>query len=338
MTGNYLPDGGVIPSGIPFSEVDEREHFKKFKRVRGYIQKAVFKGDPKNITGHLEYVVRINGHDYPGTVDTSLGGGIYNTHTKVRSGPYLDALNPLTAKNAEAKKDGDCVWCIFAGGDGDVPVIVGAAEHPLAEEKNPDWMEPDTANSPFERYEFNGVELLIDKDGNYSIKIVGQKDRLTGQVLNPLPIGTMIVVGADGKIEVYSPSADISVSADQGNITAEATAGDISVKATAGNIAVESGQNVAIKGASGYLTLEGSLAQAKFSGGKIAFGNATAELMDLINKLLTRVDAILDHIIAETHGTGVGPSSPPINVADFTADKADIGVIKTAFATIKGSL
>lgn len=334
----YLPDGGVIPSGIPFSEIDEKEHFKKFKRVRGYIQKAVFKGDPKNLTGGLEYVVRINGHDYPGTIDTSQGGGIYNNHVRVRSGVFLDALNPLTAKNAEGRKDGDCVWCVFIGGDGDVPIIVGSAEHPLTSEKDSDWIEPDDSNTPFERYEFNGVEFLIDKDGNYSITIVGQKDRLTGQVLNPLPIGTMITVGADGKIEIYSPSADVSVLADQGNITAEATAGDISVKATAGNISAEAGQNVAIKGTAGDLTLEGSAAKAKFSGGKIAFGNATAELMDLINKLLIRVDAILDHILAETHGTGVGPSSVPINAADFTADKTDIGTIKTAFAAIKGSL
>lgn len=58
--------------------------------------------------------------------------------------------------------------------------------------------------------------------------------------------------------------------------------------------------------------------------GKVALGSSTAELLDLFDQTLAA-------IIALTVGTGVGPSSPPLNTATFTT-------IKSLLATIKGTL
>lgn len=56
--------------------------------------------------------------------------------------------------------------------------------------------------------------------------------------------------------------------------------------------------------------------------GQVKMGNGVVDLLDLVDKLL---DAILKMSV----GTALGPSTPPLNSAEFTA-------IKTQLATIKG--
>lgn len=55
--------------------------------------------------------------------------------------------------------------------------------------------------------------------------------------------------------------------------------------------------------------------------GKVSLGNGAIELLDLLDKLI-------DALLVQTHPTGVGPSGPPINAADFAALKVQLGLIK----------
>jgi hypothetical protein len=54
--------------------------------------------------------------------------------------------------------------------------------------------------------------------------------------------------------------------------------------------------------------------------GKLQFKNGSGDLK-------TGVDNLLDHLAALTVPTAVGPSGPPINVADFIADKTYVNQI-----------
>lgn len=100
------------------------------------------------------------------------------------------------------------------------------------------------------------------------------------------------------------------------DVTLDVT-GDVNLTSK-GEVSVEASKAIKLKNESGgEMHIDSS--------GKIAFGNQTAELLDLINQLLT---ALMSH----NHGTGVGPSSPPILGAP------EMTQIQTLLGQIKGSL
>jgi hypothetical protein len=45
-------------------------------------------------------------------------------------------------------------------------------------------------------------------------------------------------------------------------------------------------------------------------------------------ELLALLDAVLTALQAETHGTGVGPSTTPLNVADYVAQQLQLTTLK----------
>jgi hypothetical protein len=55
--------------------------------------------------------------------------------------------------------------------------------------------------------------------------------------------------------------------------------------------------------------------------GKVSLGNGAVELLALL-------DAVLTALQAETHGTGVGPSTTPLNVADYVAQQLQLTTLK----------
>ena len=86
----------------------------------------------------------------------------------------------------------------------------------------------------------------------------------------------------------------------------------------------------------GTVELKNSIGGVKFSGdGKLVMTNGVVEVVDLMERHLTRISTILDNIMAITVPTGVGPSGVPINLANFITDKADIEVMKAEIGSIK---
>lgn len=60
---------------------------------------------------------------------------------------------------------------------------------------------------------------------------------------------------------------------------------------------------------------------------KVMLGSSATEPLVLGNKLVEILNELLDAIIKETHGTGTGPSTPPINNGDFIKIKTKLRTI-----------
>ena len=73
-----------------------------------------------------------------------------------------------------------------------------------------------------------------------------------------------------------------------------------------------------IPGAAATVTIQdGDGGEFKLSGGKMSFKNGGTDLKTILNN-------ILSHIQALTVSTGTGPSSVPVNIADFINDNTNV--------------
>jgi hypothetical protein len=192
--GQYTEDGGVVSSKLPISERGggPKSHNSMFGLFRGIVVRAVFPDDEKSYTGdRIEYVVRVRGQEYPNVIDMRRGGGVYNYNERVRQGIEKSYTGELNENQFSENLDGEHVYVMFIEGSGDVPIIVGAATHP----KQADYKLPSKIQEEFEVEEFNGLEVMIDKDGTYTITQVGKKDK-DGTILNP--DATSSIIKMDG--------------------------------------------------------------------------------------------------------------------------------------------
>lgn len=306
----FTVDGAVIPFGIPVGGMGSN-HTNRFGLRRGYVQKAVYPDDPKNITGALEYVVLINKVVYSGVLDVSGSGGIRNNHVKVRSGIERPGLD-----KDPNEEDGDHVWCLFVGGDGDIPIIIGSAQHQRVTE-NKDYKKPKKSDGEFERYEYNGIEFLTDKDGSHSISIVGNKQGSPPPgfpARNPEAVGTKIKVWSTGQVEVVSKGTKgIIVNSDAA-------------------VAVKSAKQVTAEGAGG--------AKLKLNNGKVGLGKAGGdELLDLVVKGFMEVLGFLQEIQQETHIGNLGyATAVPTNTPNYIKIHSNLMAIKQQIQAIQGGI
>lgn len=120
--------------------------------------------------------------------------------------------------------------------------------------------------------ENDAIDLLTAFGDEFS---VSAKDGIQGST--PASGGTSLSM-KNGQVEITGAQG-VTVSADS-DISVESDGGDVSVKATTGNVSVEcDAGDVTLKAAGG--------AQLNLSKGMVALGNSTAELLDIINTLLT---------------------------------------------------
>lgn len=194
------PEGGIVPAHVRVSPMPGPEaHHEMLGLYRGFVQRVVPPDDDDNVTGRMEYVVTVGGQDYPGALDMTGSGGIYQNAMRIRKG--VDVANesgapvPVLDDTYEEKKDGEIVFCMFLNGDGDCPIIIGGDRHPLVDTVNEDYQELDGL---FDRFEYNGFEFLIDPDGNYTITMIGMKDPTTNFVTNTDAVGSVFTFNVDG--------------------------------------------------------------------------------------------------------------------------------------------
>jgi len=87
----------------------------------------------------------------------------------------------------------------------------------------------------------------------------------------------------------------------------------------------------------GDITMKNKLGEFHMTAlGKFAAKGATAELLDLFDQVLTQLQKTLAALQVLTVNTGVGVSTPPLNLADFAASMTSVVKIQTLLATIKG--
>jgi len=345
----YSPDGGPIPNNVrasmPMSANDSQK--SQFGVKRGYVQKAVFADDDDNITGQLEYKVVIGGQLYPGVLDMSSAGSIFNNHTRVRRGVGRDFTSPdgLAQNTFEDKKDGEAVWCLFINGDGDVPIILKSAVHPRVSE-NSNYKEPSAADAEFERYEQNGFEFLLANDGTFTVKMVGLADPTTGVPTNPDAVGTVATFAPDGgftfknttgttfnvdnaadSIDLKTAYGDeIKISAADGIAATTPAGGGTSLTMKSGAVTVTAAKDIAVSSSGGKVTLTGATevdvadtagGKLKIADGKVGLGNAAGEVLDILNQLVTALSTC----------TAAGFGAPISIVAQMTPLLTKLGLM-----------
>jgi len=206
----YTRDGGVIPSSVPVGRKRSDSHSRMFGIYRGSVIRTLYPDDPANRSGErVEYVVKCLGQEYRNAVNLKEGGGVYNFNERIRKQTekaFAGRIDPQSSRNEDL--DGEAVFVMFVDGHGDYPVIVGAQQHPRQATK------ASKANGLCDVMEFNGIEVKIDKDSNYTITSVGRKSP-DGAVENPAAVGTMIKIADNGDVEVVSKN-DITFSTESG--------------------------------------------------------------------------------------------------------------------------
>jgi hypothetical protein len=215
----YLEDGTPIPSSMPTSKKRADESTTKFGIYRGQIQRVIYSDDPENLTGErVEYVVKVKGQIYRNAINVRESGGIYNYRERIRKGVEKSISGQLASSTFDELTDGEHVYVMFLEGDGNVPLIVGGAEHP----QHGKYQKTKRADGLLDVVEFNGVEVSIDKDSNYMIKQLGRKDP-SGTIVNASAVGALIKVGGDGTIDVEDASGSSAKLTNDGNVAVKAS-------------------------------------------------------------------------------------------------------------------
>lgn len=197
----YTNTGGVIPRGIPTSQRNNGgEHKTMFGLYRGVIVKVIYPDNRENSNGsRIEYVVKIRGQEYPNAIMMKDLGGVFDYHETVLKGSEKSFSGPLGHSSADHNMDGSHVYVMFLEGFGNIPIIVGGADHP----RRPSSSTKD--DGVFDTRSFNGVVFSVDSESNFSISQTGRKDP-EGVVENPDAVGsTLTIGGTDGDFSVETP-------------------------------------------------------------------------------------------------------------------------------------
>ena len=352
-------DGGIIPSQLKSAS---QIGGSRFGLLYGSVVAPVFPDEEVNITGSLEYIVNINGQDHFGVRDATVkGGGIFSNHRRTRRG--YDSIKPddiTTAGSAEfvyeEKNSGEKVLCLFLNGNSDnLCFIVGSVDHNLLFEKNPS-SKPSKDDGEHERYEFQGLEFLIDKESNFSIKHIGRKlyKDAKSTIENPEAVDTKITLKGNGDIELDIDADDLKAewikaeklfraTHDKTIAEIDGTNDRIHLQVDKDNIGAGGGDSITISKAEGVQISTPAAGGTALSmkGGKIAFGSPSplkAELLDLFDQTIDQIVQTETACAAIIVPTILGPSGPPINAATFGTIATNLGAIKTLLAGIKGTL
>jgi hypothetical protein len=195
----YTPDGGVIPSGMPVSQRSSQDHYRLFGLYRGMIVQVIYPEDARNRSKErVEYIVRIRGQDYPNAIDATELGGIFNYKKTIRKEITESKDDKIAVQTPREKMNGEAVFVMFIEGHGDIPVIIASDQHP----RHGEYKKLKKDDGLVEIEEFNGIEISVNKDSDYTIKSVGRKDD-KAKILNQDSVGSQIkMFGATGDVEI----------------------------------------------------------------------------------------------------------------------------------------
>lgn len=193
----YKPDGSPISSSVPVGEKRKNEHNTLFGIFRGTILRPIYPDDPKNKNKErIEYEVKVRGQVFSNAIEMKIGGGKFNYSERVRKATEVSSSGQLNQGTYDELLDGESVYVAFLEGYGNHPLIIGGAEHPQFGK----YKKFKKADGLFDISEFNGVEIGVDKDANYTITHKGLKDP-KGKIANEKAVGAFIKLFGSGNIE-----------------------------------------------------------------------------------------------------------------------------------------
>jgi hypothetical protein len=316
----YTRDGGVVSAGIPMSpRTYGSQHYSYFALKKGYVADVVYPEDPRSTSkSYVEYIVNVGGQNYLGARDIRIHGAIYDYHERIRKIAEKSFSNKDAGfSNFPENLDAEVVYVLFLEGSGDLPVIIGSATHP----RNSRYRKASKSQGKFDIQEYNGVEIGIDKNSNYTVTQVGRKNP-EGKVLNPECVGSMFRVYGNGDFELNAFGND-----------------DLKIRGTKASKKIEifAQNNKIVMDSAGIKIEEKGGAIGTFKNGKVAFGK-NEELLDLFDQTLQQIIDTETAITQITVPTMMGVSGTPLNSGTFNTIKGNLNTIKTKLNTIKGLL
>lgn len=264
---------------------------------RGMIYRVYYTDDPENTTSgsqnpQVVYDVILTSGPLEGQILTNVKtasslGGQFNFEEIVfrkASRPFSGQLRvPLN------QQDGDVVYIQFVCGNLSSPVIVGAGAHPLDVTNTGATSE----DGPRRVVEYNGVNTLIDKNGNWILTrkggayddvadyftpnardtIEAQIQLLHNQINRNVGAGT-ITEAMDGNAQKYTLMMKNGLT-----ITFDGQGDQVT-------IVTKGGATLTIDGNAGTIkAVDNAGGTLKISGGKVGLGASSAEVVNLIYQL-----------------------------------------------------
>jgi hypothetical protein len=302
----YKNDGGVISSSVPMSPIMEREHNKMFGLYRGQVIRVIYPDEPESINKkRIEYVVKVNGQEYPNAISMKQLGGIFQQQETVHKGVEKSITGEINTAQYPENIDGEMVYVMFIEGHGNVPLILGCAEHPRSEKKLK------KEDGLIDYKQFNGVEFSIDKESNYIIKQAGRKDP-EGKVLNEAGKDSFVKMSGNGDVEINTHGTEGSA--------------DLRMKFTkeAKKMEFYAQENKVIYDDQGVSIVDKNNNEFKFTSGGVQMKAVDKLSMQSTGDAEMKSDAKV--IIEGTGGTDVGSSASPTNINGTTVALAGGGL------------
>lgn len=199
--------------------------------------------------------------------------------------------------------------------------------------------------------------ITLETAGGAKLTIDGTNDAINGEVA----FGDTFELSADNGFQTDTPAAggthisqksgkldltgNVQITATDGNgnsLTLDATGiaatdgngNEIAMTAAGVDITDANGNEIAMT-ASGVKVTDSAGGELNISGGLVALGNPTAELVDLVNQTLTKLITVCTDL-STTTAPGFG--APISSVAAFATLITDFTAIQTKVLAIKGSL
>jgi hypothetical protein len=175
---NRLPDGTIVPSYLSARRTPRAEPSGQFGNVAlriGEVKEIIYPDDERNVSGKVvEYRVAVQQKDrgvgstvdYPNCIVSNLFGGLGDTlRYTVRASTEID-VDPDTLLG-----DGSTVLLLCVNGETNRALIVGGFNNENDESENRE----DGHNLHFN---FNGIDVVINKDGEFTLTFAGATDNL----------------------------------------------------------------------------------------------------------------------------------------------------------------
>lgn len=374
-----LRDGTVVPDGLLIKKKPEnindmgRINFP----VCGFITKIyTLDNEDDNVDGEtLVCDVTVNKHSLSlYAVPFLLDKADYDNY--VYYGPIASSRNldmmPYFDQNIEpAKQNGTTVLVQFVDGLISQPVITKVFPHNASGRDSgklgfgfsPDPRPGNEADGDVFKVRYNGTNFMIDKDGNVEIKQTKMTDDFSGfsrpnhkktitfELQDPIAGGEQVVSflmdnsGSGefslGVTDILGKSQTIDMAGGSTTITSEGATGSSEVTLTGQVIDIKNsaGDEIKIDPTSGIKAKTSTGATLNLKAGMVGLGSSSAELLDLLDKILQQLDSLCTALSSETHLGNMGyATSPPLNAAQYATAQTQLGLLKTQLGLIKGGI
>lgn len=334
-------DQSVAPASLPTrNSMAKSKDSASDKLCRGMVLRVRYVDDPLNQTinsqnPQVTYDVILTSGPREGQIFSNvrsmnlLGG--QDNYSEIL---YRAASKPFTGPDGKPfqNQDGDVVYLEFINGDLSSPLITGLGNHPLDRDKTG----ATKAHGPRWIQEYNGVNTLVDKDGNYKLvrkggvynkptdsfvpvddgneaeiqmtanqlQLGAGKDSVT-QILDGKNLALTSTVGTNGAVQILDgKNGIITIKTKALSVIIDSKANKVTVTAAAGSAEIE------LDGNSGKISLKGS---------NVDVGTAASHMAVL-------GDSLLSWLNSHFHMIGITPTTPPTIPADSSLLSATVKI------------